>query len=110
MNGGGQASTLSTLPTYRELDIVEEYFLLSRPAIGLLLQTKPRAEKEAGGTFLGCFIGWWQLSREVPTCSGMTGERAREEPMLVDHPACRPVDVGRHPIGRVGGKIIRGVI
>ena len=75
---------------YRELDIVEEYFLLSRPAIGLLLQTKPRAEKEAGGTFLGCFIGWWQLSREVPTCSGMTGERAREEPMTVDHPACRP--------------------
>ena len=80
------------MPTYRELSYVEEYFLLSRPAIGLLLQTKPRAEQEAGGTFLGCFIGWWQLSREVPTCSGMTGERAREEPMLVDHPACRPVE------------------
>ena len=44
---------MSTLPTYRELSIVEEYFLLSRPAIVLLLQTRPRAEKVAGGTKAG---------------------------------------------------------
>ena len=84
---------LSTLPTYRDLSIVEEYFLLSRPAIVLLLQTRPRADEAAGGTSLGCFIGWWRCSREARTCSGKAeGERAREEPISVDHPACRPVE------------------
>eukprot|EP00964_Phaeocystis_antarctica_P140703 scaffold105581_cov22-Phaeocystis_antarctica.AAC.1 len=57
------------------------------PPSSCVLQTRPRAEKVAGGTSLGCFIGWRRCSREVLTCSGMTGERAREEPMTVDHPA-----------------------
>ena len=69
---------MSTLPTYRELDIVEEYFLLSRLAIVLLLQTRPRAEKEAGGTSLGSFIGWWRLSRDGAHLLGDDGRKGAE--------------------------------
>ena len=70
------------------LDIVEEYFLLSRPAIGLLLQTKPGAEKEAGGTFLGCFIG---------TSSGGVAMLARGAHLLGDdgRKGVGGADVGR---------------
>ena len=58
MNGGDQGtrSNQGALSTYRELSYVKEYFLLSRPAIVLLLQTRPRAEKDGGGWY--CFIGW----------------------------------------------------
>eukprot|EP00964_Phaeocystis_antarctica_P064752 scaffold38996_cov52-Phaeocystis_antarctica.AAC.1 len=64
--------------------------------IVLLLQTRPRAEKVAGGTSLGCFIGWRRCSREVLTCSGMTGHGRKGAGGASDG---RPS--GMPPVGRV---------